>query len=80
MRRVQATPMAQEVAFMDSTGHVETSLATVTVISTVTKAGAVPLGILITKRQTETNFRQALELFRRNHPTAFGGNVVCRTS
>jgi hypothetical protein len=68
--------MAKELAFIDTTGHVDSSLAAVTAISIVTEAGAVPIGILITKRQTESNFRQALELFRRHHPTAFGGNVV----
>lgn len=80
MKRVQATPMAKEIAFIDSTGHVDRTLSTITVITTATKAGALPIIVLITKRQTESNFRQAFALARTHYPTAFGGNIVSFTN
>jgi len=76
MKRAQATQMAGEVAFIDSTGHVDSSLASITVISTNSKIGALPLCVLITKQQTESNFRQGFELFKAHYPEGFGGNVV----
>lgn len=76
MRRVQQEPMAKETAFIDSTSHLDVSNCTFTSISTCTKAGAMPLCILLHGQQTTENYTQAFSLVKEHCPKAFGGNDV----
>jgi hypothetical protein len=76
MKRIQGTTLAKEVTYVDSTGHLDASLAHLTLLTSVTKAGGMPLAALITCRQTTANYKQAFSLFKKNFPLAFGGNDV----
>lgn len=76
MSRVQGTRRAKEMVFIDSTGHIDSTGCTVTIISTNTKAGSIPLCVLYTQKQTETNYTRAFRLFKEHFPNAFGGKSV----
>jgi hypothetical protein len=71
MARAQKSKLASEIVFIDSTGHIDNTLSAITIISTNTKAGAVPLCAILTKCQ-------AFKLFKENYPDAFGGQAVSR--
>lgn len=76
MQRIQNLPMAQETLFVDSTSHMDVSNCTFTALATGTKAGAMPLGILLHGQQTTENYEQAFGLFKKHCPNGFGGTEV----
>jgi hypothetical protein len=76
MRRVQKTAMAKEVCFIDSTSHLDTTHCTLTSMSVASKAGALPIGLLLHGQQTKDNYLLAFGLFKRTYPNAFGGEQV----
>jgi len=45
-------------------------------MSTSSKAGALPLGVLLHGQQTTENYEQAFCLFKEKCPVAFGGSHV----
>jgi len=76
MKRAHTLPSAREIIFIDSTGTVDASHSNVTVISTATKIGAVPLCILIHENQTTEGYMKVFKLFKDTFPKAFGGETV----
>jgi hypothetical protein len=76
MRRVQNLSMAQEMSFLDSTGHLDVTNCAFTAMTTSTKAGAMPLGVFLHGLQTQDNYSQAFGLFKEHYPTGFGGKTV----
>jgi len=76
MQRAQKLPSAKEIIFVDSTGTVDASHSNVTVISTATKIGAVPLCILMHENQTTVGYIKAFRMFKDTFPNAFGGETV----
>ncbi|KAK3922591.1 Protein FAR1-RELATED SEQUENCE 11 [Frankliniella fusca] len=73
MKRAQALESAGEIIFIDSTGTVDASHSNVTVISTATKIGAVPVCMLMHESQTTLCYTKAFKLFAEHFPTGFGG-------
>jgi len=76
MKRAQTLQSAGEIIFIDSTGTVDASHSNVTVISTATKIGAVPLCMLMHESQTTICYAKAFKLFADNFPRGFGGENV----
>lgn len=76
MKRAQALEPAGEIIFIDSTGTVDASHSNVTVISTATKIGAVPVCMLMHESQTTLCYTKAFKLFAEHFPTGFGGKSV----
>lgn len=76
MKRAQHLDSAEEIVFIDSTGTVDASHSNVTVISTGTKIGAVPLCMLMHENQREDCYTKAFGLFSKSFPTAFHGKTV----
>jgi hypothetical protein len=76
MKRVQTTSLAKEVCFIDSTSHLDTTHCTLTSMSVASKAGAMPIGLLLHGQQTKDNYLLAFSLFKRIYPNAFGGEQV----
>lgn len=76
MKRNQSEKLSSESVFIDSSSSCDVSQSNVTVMSTVTKAGAVPIGILIHSHQSYESYKQAFSLFRDECPRAFGGEEV----
>jgi hypothetical protein len=76
MRRIQKVALAKETAFVDSTSHLDVSNCTFTALATATKAGAMPLCILLHNQQTTDSYFQAFSLLREKCPRAFGEDEV----
>ncbi|XP_077492191.1 uncharacterized protein LOC144103313 [Amblyomma americanum] len=72
MRRAQSLESAQELIFVDSTASCDTTRSTVTVLLTATKAGAVPIAVLIHSSQSREGYSLAFQLLKHCYPTCFG--------
>ncbi|KAL5238208.1 hypothetical protein ACI65C_005618 [Semiaphis heraclei] len=73
MKRAQDMKCSREIIFIDSSSSVDTTNTTVTNILSPSKAGAIPLAILIHEGQTEESYIGALSLLKNNFPNCFGG-------
>ncbi|KAK8759618.1 hypothetical protein V5799_002751 [Amblyomma americanum] len=76
MRRAQSLESAQELIFVDSTASCDTTRSTVTVLLTATKAGAVPIAVLIHSSQSREGYSLAFQLLKHCYPTCFGNREV----
>jgi hypothetical protein len=76
MKRIQNEQLAKEMIFIDSTSHLDVSNCSFTTLSTCTKAGAMPICVLLHGQQTTDNYVQAFSLVQKYCPNAFGGNEV----
>ncbi|KAL3183302.1 hypothetical protein MRX96_000281 [Rhipicephalus microplus] len=72
-RRTHDLELAREIVFVDSTASCDTTKCTSTVVLTATKAGAVPLTVLILKEQSTDGYLAAFKLLKEAHPLCFGG-------
>jgi len=80
MKRSQKLLSSQEIIFVDSTSSVDTTSSTVTVILTPSKAGAIPLAILIHEGQSEQSYVRAFSLLQEHFPLCYGAKEVHNTS
>lgn len=78
MKRAQELKSAQEIIFLDSTGSVDTTCNTVTVLLTLSNAGAIPIAILIHHGESEESYRGAFNLLKSIFPQCFGGKEVTK--
>lgn len=76
MKRTQKLEASREIIFIDSTSSCDAAHSTVTVLLTATKAGAVPIGVLIHNQQTTDGYAAAFGLLRKSFPHCFGGLPV----
>lgn len=76
MKRAQELKCSQEIIFIDSTSSVDTTSNSITVILTPSKAGAIPLAILIHDGESEKSYKNAFYLLKQNFPLCFGGKQV----
>lgn len=76
MERAHKLKCSQEIIFLDSTSSVDTTSNSITVILTPSKAGAIPLAILIHNGESEENYTNAFNLLKNKFPLCFGGNSV----
>jgi len=68
MKRAQELKCSSEIIFIDSTSCVETTNSMVTNILTPSKAGAIPLAVIIHEGQSEDNYTAAFKLLQNNFP------------
>ncbi|XP_075738138.1 uncharacterized protein LOC119177959 isoform X2 [Rhipicephalus microplus] len=74
--RAQRLESAQDVIFVDSTSSCDTEGNTATVLLTATKAGAVPVAVVLHSSQTRDCYRAASQLLKEKYPTCFGNNQL----
>ncbi|XP_077544680.1 uncharacterized protein LOC144157796 [Haemaphysalis longicornis] len=74
MRRAQLLNSAQETIFVDSTSSCDATQSTATVLLTATKAGAVPIAVLIHSSQSKEGYGLAFRLLRDCYPLCFGNS------
>ncbi|XP_077505993.1 uncharacterized protein LOC144115466 [Amblyomma americanum] len=72
MRRIQAMGSAQNIFFVDSTASCDTTKTTITVLLAPTKAGAVPIAVLLHSAQNTEGYSQAFSLLKQHYPSCFG--------
>lgn len=73
MQRAHQLPFAKDIAFVDSTASCDVSGHSVTFMLTPCAVGAVPLAILITKGQSEEDYRCGFTLLKSSLENSFGG-------
>jgi len=76
MRRAQDLKEASEIIFTDSTSSCDSERSNVTVLMTATKAGAVPIAVLLHKNKSEEDYAAAYKLLVREFPKCFGKKEV----
>ncbi|XP_037501563.1 uncharacterized protein LOC119375459 [Rhipicephalus sanguineus] len=72
MRRAQQLESARGIIFVDSTASCDETKSNVTVLLTATKAGAVPIGVLIHSSQNTCGYEVAFRLLKHHIPLCFG--------
>ncbi|XP_077552240.1 uncharacterized protein LOC144166601 isoform X2 [Haemaphysalis longicornis] len=73
MRRAQQLKSARELIFVDSVSSCDKTKSTVTCLLAPSRAGAVPIAVLIHSEQSTEGYQMAFELLRSTHPQCFGG-------
>ncbi|XP_077561087.1 uncharacterized protein LOC144175898 isoform X1 [Haemaphysalis longicornis] len=73
MRRAQQLQSARELVFVDSVLSCDETKSTVTCLLAPSKAGAVPIAVLIHNEQSSEGYQMAFDLLRSSHPLCFGG-------
>lgn len=77
MKIAQDMKFSREIIFIDSgSSSVDTTNNTITNKLSPSKAGAIPLAIMIHEGQTEESYIGALSLLQNNFPNCFGGMEV----
>lgn len=76
MKRAHNLFWSSTIAFIDTSASCDSTSSNVTIMLTATKAGAVPLVVLLHEAQTAESYQVALELAQDNFPIMFGGNKV----
>lgn len=71
MQRAQNLHEASGIVFIDSTASCDSENNSVTFVLTASPAGAVPLAVIITTGQSETDYKQGFQLMK--NCTSFGG-------
>ncbi|KAH7965654.1 hypothetical protein HPB49_009334 [Dermacentor silvarum] len=74
MRRAETLESAQNIIFVDSTSSCDVDGNIATILLTATKAGAVPVAVLIHRGQSREAYRLAFELLKQKYPKCFGNN------
>ncbi|KAH7955399.1 hypothetical protein HPB52_000821 [Rhipicephalus sanguineus] len=72
MRRAQHLESARNVIFVDSTSSCDADGSTATVLLTSTKAGAVPVAVLVHSSQSREGYAIAFQLLKQRYPCCFG--------
>lgn len=65
MKRAQLLSTSREIIFCDSSSSCDTLETMITILLTATKAGAVPLGILLHQGQYTENYKAAFGLLKK---------------
>ncbi|CAN7999700.1 unnamed protein product, partial [Ixodes hexagonus] len=76
MHRTQQLAAASEVVFMDSTSSTNGTQSTTTVLLAATKAGAIPLAVLLHNCQSADSYAHAFHLLKSSYTACFGGAHV----
>ena len=76
MKRAQELPASQEIIFTDSTSSCDSENTTVTVMLTATKAGAVPIAVMLHPGTKQKDYVRAYSLLKEEFPKCFGMNEV----
>ncbi|KAE8743392.1 hypothetical protein FOCC_FOCC010997 [Frankliniella occidentalis] len=73
MKRAQSLACSSRIIFVDTSASCDSMSTNVTLMLTATKAGAIPIGILLHEAQTTESYERAFSLFKETFPNAFGG-------
>ncbi|XP_077522947.1 uncharacterized protein LOC144133658 [Amblyomma americanum] len=74
MHRAQQLESARDIIFVDSKSSCDETRSTITVLLTATKAGAVPIALVIHSSQTREGYKQAFQQLKSQHPLCFGNS------
>lgn len=77
MKRAQLLSSSKEIIFCDSSSSCDTLETTITIMLTITKAGAVPLVIILHQGQSTESYRVGFKFLKETYPKCFGGTEVC---
>lgn len=72
MKRTQLLNASKEIIFCDSSSSCDTLETTITILLTATKAGAVPIGILLHQGQSTESYKAAFGFLKKTFPKCFG--------
>ncbi|XP_050537113.1 uncharacterized protein LOC126903141 [Daktulosphaira vitifoliae] len=72
MKRAQMLNSSKEIIFCDSSSSCDTLETTITILLTVTKAGAVPIALLLHPGQSTESYKSAFKFLKLIHPKCFG--------
>jgi len=72
MKRAQMLSSSKELIFCDSSSSCDTLETTITILLTVTKAGAVPIALLLHPRQSAESYKTAFGFLKLIYPKCFG--------
>ncbi|GFW99443.1 retrovirus-related Pol polyprotein from transposon 412 [Trichonephila clavipes] len=73
MKRNHHLFSSKEITFIDSTSSCEASSSTITILLSATKAGALPLAVMVHASQSIQNYINAFQLLKMNFPPMFWG-------
>ena len=76
MQRAQSLSVADEIVFIDSSCSCDTSHSTVTTVLVASKAGAIPVAILVHEGQSTESYEAAFKLLQQHFPHCFNGREV----
>lgn len=76
MKRAQMLSSSKEIIFCDSSSSCDTLETTITILLTITKAGAVPIALLLHPGQSAESYKTAFEFLKLIHPKCFGSSNV----
>lgn len=77
MKREQLLSSSEEIIFCDSSSSCDTLETTITIKLNVTKAGAIPLAIILHQGQSTESYRVGFKFLKETYPKCFGGKEVC---
>ncbi|KAE8741224.1 hypothetical protein FOCC_FOCC013258 [Frankliniella occidentalis] len=75
MRRTHDLFWAKNIVFADTSSSCDSTSTNVTLMLTSTKAGAIPMVVLLHEGQSTESYRVAFQLFQETFPNAFGGET-----
>ncbi|CAI6351848.1 unnamed protein product [Macrosiphum euphorbiae] len=73
MKRAHDLPLSKDIVFVDSTSSCDPENHCITFLLTPCAAGAAPLGVILSKGQSEASYSSGFNLIKQNVKNAFGG-------
>ncbi len=77
MKRTHNLFWSKNIVFVDTSSSCDSTSTNVTLMLTATKAGAIPMAVLLHEGQSTESYKVAFELFKETYPNAFGGETIC---
>jgi len=77
MTRAQTLYTADEIVFIDSSSSCDVTQSTVTMVLVASKAGAIPLAVLLHEGQSAESYQAAFAMLQQHCPDCFNGRQVC---
>ena len=77
MRRAHTLYTADELVFIDSSCRCDVTQSTLTMVLVASKAGAIPIAVLLHEGQSAESYQAAFALLQYHCPDCFGGRQIC---
>jgi len=77
MKRAHSLYTADELVFIDSSSSCDVTQSTVTMVLVASKAGAIPVAVLLHEGQSAESYQAAFALLQQHCPDCFNGRQVC---
>jgi len=78
MKRTHNLFWSKNIVFVDTSSSCDSTSTNVTLMLTATKAGAIPMAVLLHEGQSTESYKVAFGLFKETYPNAFGGETVSK--